>query len=127
MEEWRRLSCRVEVPYSAGMVGPWHVLQVGFSRHFAQLKPFYADAAAAPSELRCPILGLNLILLLINNRLDEFHCEVRRASPQLTPRTGLFACAHPSSRMHPIAMPHVGAPVHVGLTVEPRTTDDHDL
>ena len=66
----------MEVPYSAGMVGPWHVLQVGFSRHFAQLKPFYADAAAAPSELRCPILGLNLILLLINNRLDEFHCEV---------------------------------------------------
>lgn len=74
----RNLACKVyenAVLLSVGLKDT-----KGFSRHFAQLKPFYADATTVPSDLRCPILGLNLLLLLINNELDGFHCELELLS-----------------------------------------------
>jgi len=46
-----------------------------FQRHFAQLKPFYAEAPTA-SPLQCTVCGLNLMLLLVENRLAEFHSEL---------------------------------------------------
>lgn len=46
-----------------------------FARSMAQLKPYYA-AAGAVSEKKCHILGLNLMHLLVDNRLSEFHSEL---------------------------------------------------
>lgn len=52
----------------------------GFARSMAQLKPYYAAGAA--SEKRCHILGLNLMHLLVDNRLSEFHSELELLSEQ---------------------------------------------
>lgn len=46
----------------------------GFARSMAQLKPYYSAGAA--SERKCHILGLNLMHLLVDNRLSEFHSEL---------------------------------------------------
>ena len=50
-----------------------------FGRNVAQLKPYYdaaAAAGAAPTPRKCHILGLNLMHLLVENRLSEFHAEL---------------------------------------------------
>ena len=53
-----------------------------FARNVAQLKPYYAKAASAPdgtqykSPRKSHILGLNLMHLLVDNRLSEFHAEL---------------------------------------------------
>eukprot|EP00622_Pseudochattonella_farcimen_P007610 FR743632.1.p1 GENE.FR743632.1~~FR743632.1.p1 ORF type:complete len:261 (+),score=37.73 FR743632.1:74-856(+) len=46
-----------------------------FQRHFAQLKPYYAESAVPPAS-SCLFNGLNLMLLLVENRLAEFHSEL---------------------------------------------------
>ncbi|MCI08593.1 26S proteasome non-ATPase regulatory subunit RPN12A-like, partial [Trifolium medium] len=49
--------------------------QDAFERDFFQLKPYYTDARnrlpQSPQEY--PILGLNLLRLLVQNRIAEFH------------------------------------------------------
>ena len=45
-----------------------------FARNVAQLKPNYAQGT--PSERKCRVLGLNLMFLLVENRLAEFHAEL---------------------------------------------------
>lgn len=45
-----------------------------FARNVAQIKPLYAVLKATPRK--CHILGLNLMNLLIDNRLSEFHAEL---------------------------------------------------
>eukprot|EP01113_Clastostelium_recurvatum_P006670 TRINITY_DN1303_c0_g1_i2.p1 TRINITY_DN1303_c0_g1~~TRINITY_DN1303_c0_g1_i2.p1 ORF type:complete len:269 (+),score=81.51 TRINITY_DN1303_c0_g1_i2:37-807(+) len=49
-----------------------------FERYIAQLKPYYYDYAASltPSPSQYPILGLNLLRLLAQNRIAEFHSEL---------------------------------------------------
>jgi 26S proteasome regulatory subunit N12 len=50
----------------------------GFARNFAQLQPLYASGAE--SQKRCLLLGLNLMCLLVENRLSEFHAEMELLS-----------------------------------------------
>jgi len=51
-----------------------------FECQMSQLKPYYADdgaaAGAAPSAARCLVVGMNLLHLLMENRLAEFHSEL---------------------------------------------------
>ena len=52
-----------------------------FSRNISQLKPYYAALSAAANntnttERKCHVLGLNLMNLLVDNRLSEFHAEL---------------------------------------------------
>ena len=49
-----------------------------FERYVAQLKIYYADCAATlpASQRQYPILGLNLLRLLAQNRIAEFHTEL---------------------------------------------------
>lgn len=49
-----------------------------FERHIAQLKIFYSDFSSMmpPSERMLPILGLNLLRLLSQNRIADFHTEL---------------------------------------------------
>jgi len=49
-----------------------------FERYVAQLKIYYADCAATlpESSRQYPILGLNLLRLLAQNRIAEFHTEL---------------------------------------------------
>eukprot|EP00741_Cyanophora_paradoxa_P002055 tig00000545_g1991.t1 len=49
-----------------------------FERHIAQLKTYYFDYAhlLPPSQRQFPILGLNLLRLLAQNRIGEFHTEL---------------------------------------------------
>lgn len=58
-----------------------------FARNLAQLKPRYAalssrgaDAAAARTARKGHVLGLNLMHLLVDNRLAEFHAELELLS-----------------------------------------------
>ncbi|CAL5437839.1 unnamed protein product [Camellia sinensis] len=56
--------------------------QDAFERDFFQLKPYYTDAHGRlpPSPQECPILGLNLLRLLVQNRIAEFHTELELLS-----------------------------------------------
>jgi hypothetical protein len=49
-----------------------------FDRNFLQLKAFYTDLRASlpPSQHEKPLLGLNLLRLLAQNRIAEFHVEL---------------------------------------------------
>ena len=49
-----------------------------FERYVAQLKIYYTDCAASlpESPKQYPILGLNLLRLLAQNRIAEFHTEL---------------------------------------------------
>jgi 26S proteasome regulatory subunit N12 len=50
---------------------------VAFECHVAQLKPYYTDAGSSgESAMRYPILAMNLLHLLVDNRLAEFHSEL---------------------------------------------------
>lgn len=55
-----------------------------FERHFAQLKPYYFDYShlLSRSDLQWPILGLNLMSLLVSNKLSEFHAELELLTPK---------------------------------------------
>ena len=58
-----------------------------FSRNISQLKPYYALSSAdtldeAKFNRKCHILGLNLMHLLVENRLSEFHGELELLSEQ---------------------------------------------
>ena len=53
-----------------------------FQRYMASLRPYYTAARATTagnntSDIVYTILGLNLLYLLVENRLADFHCEVR--------------------------------------------------
>ncbi|CAA7406588.1 unnamed protein product [Spirodela intermedia] len=52
--------------------------QDAFERDFFQLKPYYTDTSGIipPSPQEYPILGLNLLRLLVQNRIAEFHTEL---------------------------------------------------
>lgn len=68
-----------------------------FARNLSQLKPYYtpspvSTAAAdptttpetptpAPQSQKCHILGLNLMYLLVENNLSEFHAELELLTP----------------------------------------------
>ncbi|RAL41315.1 hypothetical protein DM860_010109 [Cuscuta australis] len=55
--------------------------QDAFERDFFQLKPYYTDARKLPqSPQEYPILGLNLLRLLVQNRIAEFHTELELLS-----------------------------------------------
>ncbi|KAH7279843.1 hypothetical protein KP509_37G039700 [Ceratopteris richardii] len=58
--------------------------QEAFERHFLQLKPYYSDIRhlVPSSEEEYPILGLNLLRLLVQNRIAEFHTELELLSPE---------------------------------------------
>ncbi|XP_073302104.1 26S proteasome non-ATPase regulatory subunit 8 homolog A-like isoform X1 [Primulina huaijiensis] len=57
--------------------------QDAFERDFFQLKPYYTDARSRlpPSAEEYPILGLNLLRLLVQNRIAEFHTELELLPP----------------------------------------------
>ncbi|KAJ4835009.1 26S proteasome non-ATPase regulatory subunit 8 A [Turnera subulata] len=57
--------------------------QEAFERDFFQLKPYYTDASGGlpPSPQEHMILGLNLLRLLVQNRIAEFHTELELLSP----------------------------------------------
>ncbi|RWR97520.1 26S proteasome non-ATPase regulatory subunit 8 A [Cinnamomum micranthum f. kanehirae] len=56
--------------------------QDAFERDFFQLKPYYTDTCGIipPSLQEYPILGLNLLRLLVQNRIAEFHTELELLS-----------------------------------------------
>ena len=47
-----------------------------FQRYLAQLKPYYAVDPSSP--LRPTLLGLELLFLIVENRLAEFHMELEK-------------------------------------------------
>lgn len=51
-----------------------------FARNVAQLKPYYSMLGSTPRK--CHILGLNLMHLLVDNRLSEFHAELELLSEE---------------------------------------------
>uniref|UniRef100_A0A7N0UK37 PCI domain-containing protein n=2 Tax=Kalanchoe fedtschenkoi TaxID=63787 RepID=A0A7N0UK37_KALFE len=57
--------------------------QEAFERDFFQLRPYYTDVGGRlpPSPQEYPILGLNLLRLLVQNRIAEFHTELELLSP----------------------------------------------
>jgi len=53
-----------------------------FSRYIAQLKSYYFDYKNLPkSYFRSQLLGLNLLCLLAQNKVSEFHTEIERLEP----------------------------------------------
>ncbi|KNA15621.1 hypothetical protein SOVF_096620 [Spinacia oleracea] len=56
--------------------------QKAFERDFCQLKPYYTDVRGRipRTTQEYPILGLNLLRLLFQNRIAEFHTELELLS-----------------------------------------------
>jgi 26S proteasome regulatory subunit N12 len=54
-----------------------------FQRNFQQLSVYYTDMRSAlpASELRPIVLGLNLVRLLVSNRIADFHIELETLPP----------------------------------------------
>lgn len=54
-----------------------------FTRNLNQLKPYYSDLRhlLPPSQHEHTILGLNLLSLLAQNRIAEFHVELELLQP----------------------------------------------
>jgi len=53
-----------------------------FSRYISQLKSYYFDYSDLPkSYFRSQLLGLNLLCLLAQNKVSEFHTEIERLDP----------------------------------------------
>mmetsp|Transcript_3270 Transcript_3270/g.4931 ORF Transcript_3270/g.4931 Transcript_3270/m.4931 type:complete len:258 (-) Transcript_3270:101-874(-) len=50
-----------------------------FQKHISCLRPYYTSSSI-DSELKNTILGLNLLFLLVENRLADFHCELELLS-----------------------------------------------
>jgi len=59
--------------------------QAMFERHFNQLKTFYTDTRhhLPLSQQEYPIIGLNFLRLLVQNRTAEFHTEQELLSPEV--------------------------------------------
>eukprot|EP00051_Salpingoeca_urceolata_P017593 m.241530 g.241530 ORF g.241530 m.241530 type:complete len:268 (+) comp18999_c0_seq12:1118-1921(+) len=89
-----------ELPPEGALVLARDVLEVGaqwslkmqdvssFERYIAQLKPYYFDyckniRSEAQSAFMHELLGLNLLCLLSQNRIAEFHTELERLDPSL--------------------------------------------
>lgn len=55
-----------------------------FQRNFQQLQVYYTDMRSAlpPSELEPTIIGMNLLRLLVANRIAELHVELEMLSPE---------------------------------------------
>jgi len=52
-----------------------------FARNLSQLKPYYSMMGTnSTTERKCHVLGLNLMHLLVDNRLSEFHAELELLS-----------------------------------------------
>ncbi|KAI8804648.1 COP9 signalosome [Cladochytrium replicatum] len=49
-----------------------------FERYILQLKAYYADRRLPPSPQMLRLLGLNLLRLLAQNRISEFHTELEQ-------------------------------------------------
>jgi len=48
-----------------------------FARNVAQIKTYYSSTATTVNnDMKCKVLGLNLMYLLVENRLSEFHSEL---------------------------------------------------
>jgi 26S proteasome regulatory subunit N12 len=55
-----------------------------FSRNMSQLKPYYAllSVSGEKTQRKYHVLGLNLMHLLVENRLSEFHAELELLSEE---------------------------------------------
>merc|ERR1711998_338228 len=55
-----------------------------FERHMALLTPYYTDFGSllSASDNHFPILGLNLLRLLAQNRIADFHSQLEMMSPE---------------------------------------------
>ena len=53
-----------------------------FVRNISQVKTYYASTppSSTPNEQKCQVLGLNLMYLLVENQLSEFHAELELLS-----------------------------------------------
>lgn len=52
-----------------------------FARNVSQLKQYYSGLSSTPADSKkCHILGLNLMYLLVENNLSEFHAELELLS-----------------------------------------------
>jgi 26S proteasome regulatory subunit N12 len=58
--------------------------QALFERQFNQLNTFYTDTrhVLATSEQEMPIVGMNLLRLMVQNRTAEFHTQLELLSPE---------------------------------------------
>jgi hypothetical protein len=56
-----------------------------FERQMNQLKTYYTDTRSLlpPSEQELPIMGMNLLRLLVQNRTAEFHTQLELLSPEV--------------------------------------------
>ncbi|KAI8343929.1 COP9 signalosome [Chlamydoabsidia padenii] len=69
-------------------MGAYHSVRVkdisSFERYIAQLHPYYHDLGSVlpPSPQMYPLIGLNLLRLLSQNRLSDFHTSLETIDPE---------------------------------------------
>jgi len=65
-----------------------------FQRNLSSLRPYYTgySSVVSESEMKYFILGLNLLYLLVENRLADFHCELELLSEQQQQHKAIAFC-----------------------------------
>lgn len=66
-----------------------------FERHITCLRPYYANSRKSQeptSDITITVIGLNLLYLLVENRLADFHCELELLSEELQKHPGIKFC-----------------------------------
>lgn len=66
-----------------------------FQRHITCLRPYYSsfDKSQSPeSDIKMTVIGLNLLYLLVENRLADFHCELELLSEEQQKHPAVTFC-----------------------------------
>jgi len=62
-----------------------------FQRHMSSLRPYYTTNTI-DSDIKFTVLGLNLLYLLVENRLADFHCELELLSESQQQHAAITFC-----------------------------------
>jgi 26S proteasome regulatory subunit N12 len=67
----------------------------GFQRYVSSLRPYYSGYGPeiSESELKNEIIGLNLLFLIVENRMADFHSELELLSESMQQQPSVAFCA----------------------------------
>jgi len=72
-----------------------------FQRNISSLRPFYTQFGydVTPGSVAPVIIGLNLLYLLVENRLADFHCEIELLSKEVQELPAITFCTQLEQRV----------------------------
>jgi len=72
-----------------------------FQRNISSLRPFYTQFGydLSPGSIAPIVIGLNLLFLLVENRLADFHCEIELLPKEIQELSAILFCTQLEQRL----------------------------